>query len=64
MWFLFYRDAKAGLHLQNGWPNICYGVSKIGVTLICPLQQKLFDLEKERKDIVVNAVSLQKNCHV
>lgn len=27
----FVRDAEAGAHEARGWPNTCYGVSKMGV---------------------------------
>ena len=27
----FVRDAEAGEHVANGWPNTCYGVSKLGL---------------------------------
>ncbi|MEM7655641.1 MAG: hypothetical protein AAF399_05890 [Bacteroidota bacterium] len=27
----FVHDVKAGRHEQNGWPNFCYGMSKLGV---------------------------------
>ena len=27
----FVRDAEAGTHLEAGWPDTCYGVSKMGV---------------------------------
>ena len=27
----FVRDAEAGEHAARGWPNTCYGVSKMGV---------------------------------
>ena len=27
----FVRDAEAGVHADNGWPNTCYGVSKMGM---------------------------------
>ena len=27
----FVRDVQGGLHSQRGWPNTCYGTSKLGV---------------------------------
>ena len=50
----------AGDFESKGWPNTdhtAYGVSKIGVTAMTIIQQKEFDKETERADIVVNAVS-------
>lgn len=50
--------AKQGKHEAAGWPNTAYGVSKIGVTVMCMIQQRQLDAEK-REDIIVNAVCLQ-----
>ena len=50
--------AKEGKHQAAGWPNSAYGVSKIGVTAMCKIQQRQFDAEK-KDDIIVNAVSLE-----
>ena len=50
-----FSDAKAGIHLDKGWPNSCYGVSKVGVTVMSIIQQREFD--SDSKDLVVNAVS-------
>lgn len=38
----FVRDAEAGVHAANGWPNTCYGVSKmatIALTRVLALQE-------------------------
>ena len=50
-----FRAAKEGKHETLGFANSAYGMSKLGVTAITPLQQKTFDTD-DRKDIVVNAV--------
>jgi len=51
--------ASADMTLEEkGWPNNAYGVSKLGVTLITPIQQKIIDPDGTR-DIAVNSVSFQ-----
>ncbi|ESN90534.1 hypothetical protein HELRODRAFT_70715, partial [Helobdella robusta] len=52
---LFVSDVKAGVHQAQGWPDMAYGVSKAGVTLLTPIQQNTFDKEEPGKDIVVNS---------
>ncbi len=27
----FVDDVEAGVHQQKGWPNTCYGMSKVGI---------------------------------
>jgi carbonyl reductase 1 len=51
----FIEDVKAGTHSQLGWPNTAYGVSKLGVSLMTPIQQRVIDADKTRPDIVINA---------
>jgi hypothetical protein len=53
-----YSDVKADRHEEVGWAPSAYGMSKVGVTLMTPIQQQQFDSDETRKDIVVNAVSL------
>ncbi|XP_074650915.1 carbonyl reductase [NADPH] 1-like [Tubulanus polymorphus] len=50
----FVELAKAGTHQEKGFSNSAYSVSKIGVTKLSYIQQKLFDTD-EREDIIVNA---------
>ena len=48
----------AGEFESKGWPNSAYGVSKIGVTTMSSIQQREFDKETARTDILVNSVSV------
>ncbi|KAI0210438.1 Carbonyl reductase [NADPH] 3 [Lamellibrachia satsuma] len=50
----FEQDVKNGVHEVNGWPSSAYGVSKIGVTVMTPIQQAELDADKTRSDLVVN----------
>ena len=52
------RDVKSGVHGANGWPNSAYGVSKIGVTVMTPIQQAELDADETKSDLVVNCVSV------
>ena len=54
--FVIYSDTKAGTHKEEGWANSCYGTTKIGVTLMTPIQQKVMDEDNSRPDIVINCV--------
>lgn len=47
--------AKSGTHIQAGWANSTYVVSKIGVSALAGIHQSLFDKDP-REDIAVNAV--------
>ena len=51
------RDVKKGVHEVNGWSNFAYGMSKVGVTVMTPLQQAELDADKTRS-ILVNCVSV------
>ena len=51
------RDVKKGVHEVNGWANSAYGMSKVGVTVMTPLQQAELDADKTRS-ILVNCVSV------
>jgi len=50
-------DVRNGNHTQLGWPQTAYGVSKVGVTLMTPIQQRVLDADASKPDVVVNAVS-------
>jgi len=60
----FVSLTKENKHIAAGWPNNeaepgwmtgTYGVSKIGVTLMTPIQQANMDLDKSRTDVIINA---------
>jgi len=52
----FVRDAKSGKHVEEGWGNSTYVVSKVGVSALTIIQQRNFDNEPEKRDISVNSV--------
>ena len=45
----FVRDAEAGVHVDKGWPNTCYGVSKMGMIALTRV------LAREEPHIMVNS---------
>lgn len=51
----FVEAAKAGSHLEKGWPNSTYVVSKVGVSALARVHQSMFN-DDSREDLVVNAV--------
>jgi len=46
----FVSDAEAGVHAERGWPNTCYGVSKMGLIALTRV------LAREEPLIMVNSV--------
>merc|ERR1712013_783123 len=46
----FVHDAEAGMHTERGWPNTCYGVSKMGLIALTRV------LSREEPSIVVTSV--------
>ncbi|KAK5647376.1 hypothetical protein RI129_002268 [Pyrocoelia pectoralis] len=50
----FIRDAKNNEHVEQGWGNVAYSVSKVGICALTIVQQKEFD--KENRPISVNSV--------
>lgn len=46
----FVCDAEAGVHVARGWPNTCYGVSKMGIIAMSRV------LAREEPTIMVNSV--------
>ena len=45
----FVREAEAGTHLEAGWPDTCYGVSKMGVIALTRV------LARDEPTILVNS---------
>jgi len=54
---LYCSDVRNGNHQELGWPQTAYGMSKLGVTLMTPIQQRELSADSSKPDIVVNAVS-------
>jgi len=60
----FIKDAKDGKELKNTWGNNCYIVSKVGVSALTRIQQRLADAElkdaentgKPKKNLYINSV--------
>jgi len=50
----FVKLAKEGEHVKNGWPNSAYKVSKVGVSALTIIQQRVMDQERAGEDIVIN----------
>ena len=40
-----------------GYPDSAYGMSKVGVTVMTPIQQANIDAKRGGQDILINAVS-------
>ena len=52
----WYSSAKNGTHVQQGWPDWAYSVSKVGVSALTRIQQKELSNDENRTDIIVNHV--------
>jgi carbonyl reductase 1 len=52
----YLNDVRNGVHIANGWPTTAYGMSKIALNALTFIQQKQFNEDKTRQDIIVNAV--------
>ena len=48
----FIDATKMKNHNQNGWPNTAYGVSKAGVTALCGIQQREYDVQHPGNDVI------------
>ena len=46
----FVKDVEAGVHQQKGWPNTCYGMSKVGIIAMSRV------LARDFPQIMVNCV--------
>jgi len=53
--FIF-RIAKENRHITEGWGDNAYLVSKVGVSALTIVQQRLFDQEKPYRNISINHV--------
>ncbi|XP_028680924.2 carbonyl reductase 1-like [Erpetoichthys calabaricus] len=51
----FVSDAKAGDHLEKGWPSTAYGTTKIGVTVLTRIQAHQISEQRPNDGILVNA---------
>ncbi|KAF4531285.1 hypothetical protein B566_EDAN019396 [Ephemera danica] len=52
----FVQAAQAGTHFEQGWCNSTYMASKVGISALTFIQQRAFDADVSRPDIVVNSV--------
>lgn len=52
----FVNDAKEDKHVENGWGNSAYVVSKVGVSALTFIQQREFNNDPENREISVNCV--------
>ena len=46
---MFVADVEAGMHAQHGWPNTCYGMSKLGLIALTRV------LARDEPKIAVNS---------
>lgn len=52
----YLQDVEKGVHLDKGWSGNAYSTSKVLMTAWTLIQQKKFDADTSRPDIVINAV--------
>lgn len=52
----FVKAAEENSHTQFGWPNNAYVVSKVGVSALTIIQQREFNSDNRRSDLIVNSV--------
>ncbi|KAF5307602.1 hypothetical protein FQR65_LT06758 [Abscondita terminalis] len=52
----FVEDAKNNKHIENGWGNSTYVVSKVGLSALTIIQQREFDKDPEKRNISANSV--------
>jgi carbonyl reductase 1 len=50
----FVQAAQRGDHVKEGYPESCYGMSKVGVTVLSQIQHRQLSADP-REDIIVNA---------
>ena len=50
----FITFSQDGTHIENGWPDSAYGVSKIGVTVLSRIHARSL-CKQQRNDILLNA---------
>ena len=46
----FVKDVEAGIHASKGWPNTCYGMSKLGIIAMTKI------LARDYPDMMINSV--------
>ncbi|XP_066586250.1 carbonyl reductase [NADPH] 3-like [Prorops nasuta] len=51
----FVEAAKVNIHLEAGWANSAYVASKVAVSALARIHQKIFDKDS-REDLVINSV--------
>uniref|UniRef100_A0A8C8DIX7 Carbonyl reductase 1 n=1 Tax=Oryzias sinensis TaxID=183150 RepID=A0A8C8DIX7_9TELE len=51
----FVDKAKAGQHKQDGWPEMAYGVSKTGLTVLSMILARRLSKERPNDGILLNA---------
>ncbi|XP_030603886.1 carbonyl reductase [NADPH] 1-like [Archocentrus centrarchus] len=51
----FVSEAKKGEHIQRGWPDMAYAVSKIGVTVLSMIHARRLSKERPNDGVLVNA---------
>lgn len=54
--FIPYSDVKLGKYAEEGWCTSAYAVSKVGLSALSIIQQRMFDKESSNRDIAINHV--------
>ncbi|XP_072385006.1 carbonyl reductase [NADPH] 1-like [Diabrotica undecimpunctata] len=52
----FVKATENNTHIEDGWGGSTYAVSKVGLTALTIIQQRLFDKEQPNRNISINAV--------
>ncbi|XP_017781105.1 PREDICTED: carbonyl reductase [NADPH] 3-like [Nicrophorus vespilloides] len=52
----FISDTKNGSHGEKGWGNSTYVVSKVGVSALTRIQQRMFNAESPQRNVSCNSV--------
>jgi len=57
MFFNIYnRLTKTGKHVENGWPNSAYDVSKVAMSALTRINQREVDELRPKDNILINSV--------
>lgn len=51
-----YRAAEEGKNAEEGWGKSAYGLSKVGLSALTIIQQRIFENESNKRNIQINSV--------
>ncbi|XP_066263130.1 carbonyl reductase [NADPH] 1-like [Euwallacea similis] len=52
----YVKSVKEGKHIENGWGTSAYSISKVGLSALTIVQQRIFDQELPNRNIAINHV--------